>query len=273
MRTSKLMAVLAVTAGTAVAVVGFSAAPAIAVDTGPQKNVDNALHLAAGSLSNTSDYPNVKVFARWSQFDTSGISSEYGYAYSYNRNGGPGRPPILQCRGIHEWAEHDRAGRRVGGTLCQCHERQRSDIRDVRVPCGTSLAQESAANYNAGWTTGNCLCWSGGAILKSNAAGQVATYRFYGDQVGLLSEKRARGGTADLYIDGSRVASFNSAGDTLLLVVPARYKVQTGQHTLQVRVTSGRFDVDGFVATARKAVLAAIIVVGDGSLGSQHEIE
>ncbi len=250
MRTSKLMAVLAVTASAAVAMVGFSAAPAVAVDTGPQVNVDNALHLAAGSLSSTSDYPNVKVFARWSQFDTSGISSEYGYAYSYNRNGS-----LVDQRSFSVSGSISRLNMtaQVGGWVeLYIYATNGNGVQSEtsQYLSGPRLAQENAATYNAGWTTGNCLCWSGGAILKSNAAGQVATYRFSGNQVGLLSEKRARGGSADLYIDGLRVASFNSAGDTPLLVVPARYKVQTGQHTLQVRVTSGRIDVDGFVTTA-----------------------
>jgi hypothetical protein len=234
-------------AAAAVVLAGLSATPAQAADTGPQVTPDAALHLSPGTVSNTSDYPKVKVFAKWRQFDTSGISSEYGYVYSYDRFGNQVdyiyfsgvRTKISFSSQVGGWAELYLYATNGNGV-------QSSTSQYYSAP---GLVQENAATYNAGWTTGSCLCWSGGAILKSNAAGQTATYKFYGNQVGLLSEKRPGGGTAELFLDGTKVASFNSAGDVPLLVVPAKYRARYAQHTLQVKVTSGRIDVDGFVTT------------------------
>ncbi len=41
------------------------------------------------------------------------------------------------------------------------------------------LIQEGSATLSPGWTTSNCKCWSGGAVVHNSRAGAKASYSFY----------------------------------------------------------------------------------------------
>lgn len=229
----------------------FSAAAAgpahAAAAPGPQVTVDEAVHLLAGKLSNTSTSPSLPAFVKWHQFDPYGITSESGYVEHYDN----GWVRDASFNGVRTTLNFTaRADEYYYVTIVATNSRGTTTTTEGYVG-SVNLAQENTATYNAGWTTGSCACWSDGAALKSKKAGQMATFAFYGNQVALVTDKGPGRGTADLFLDGAKVGTLRAkaATTTNLLVVPTKYKVVSGQHTLQVKVTSGRIDIDGFVYT------------------------
>ncbi len=124
-----------------------------------------------------------------------------------------------------------------------------SDTAAINLP--VRAHEESKATYSAGWGTGTCTCWSLGAVRKSTGAGQTATYTGTFSGIALLTDRAPGRGTADIYVDGRFVRSINAAAPTTTnrLIGFQTHFAKTGTHTLQVRVTSGRVDVDAFLTT------------------------
>jgi len=111
--------------------------------------------------------------------------------------------------------------------------------------------EEDRATFSAGWVTGVCECWSLRSARKSTGAGQTATYTSTFNGIALLSDRNPGRGTADIYLDGRFVRSLNAAAPTTTnrLIIWQTHFATKARHTLQVRVTSGRFDVDAFLTT------------------------
>lgn len=111
--------------------------------------------------------------------------------------------------------------------------------------------EEDQATFSAGWVTGTCDCWSLRSARKSTGAGQTATYTSTFNGIALLSDRGPGRGTADIYLDGKFIRSLNAAAPTATnrLIIWQTHFATKARHTLQVRVTSGRFDVDAFLTT------------------------
>jgi hypothetical protein len=224
-----------------------TAPSATAADPGPQVTIDRGLHMLKGTLSDTSSTPRAPVFVKWHQYDPNGIASEHGSVQHYVS--GSGYVTDVSFSTVRTTANFNaEVGEYYRVTIVATNNKGVTSTTTEYI-YGFALAQESAATYSAGWSTGTCACWSDGSALKSSKAGQTATFRFQGNQVALITDRAAGRGTADLFLDGAKVGTFNgkASATTNLLIVPTKYKVISGQHTLQVKVTSGRIDVDGFL--------------------------
>jgi hypothetical protein len=127
----------------------------------------------------------------------------------------------------------------------------------------TTYAEAQTLTKSAGWTVANCNCWMNHNTLKSNTVGAWVSIRMggnetcdpggtigsVGDSVGLIGDYASGRGTANVLIDGTKVATVSEAKSTTtnrVVVWQKRYKnYTTGSHTIRFVVASGRFDIDG----------------------------
>lgn len=93
--------------------------------------------------------------------------------------------------------------------------------------------------------------WSGGTVRRSAAAGQTATYTAAFNGVAVLTTKRPGGGSADVYVDGKYARTINAAAGTATnrVVGFQTHFVGYGTHTIEVRVTKGSVEIDGFLTS------------------------
>lgn len=123
--------------------------------------------------------------------------------------------------------------------------------RTATLNLGMRQNEDAAASYSRGWATGRCACWSGGSAHQSTAAGQAVTYTGSFNAIGILTDQAPGRGTADVYVDGTYVRTIDSAAPTAVNRVLGfqTHFADYGRHTVQIRVTSGRVDVDAFLTT------------------------
>jgi hypothetical protein len=116
------------------------------------------------------------------------------------------------------------------------------------------LERETAATFSSGWRVGSCTCWTDGTAKRSTRAGQTATFRSRGNGFALVGVYGPGRGTADIYVDGRKVRAVNAAKATTTnraIVFQTHFNGnwRTSVHTIKVVVTSGRFDIDGWITT------------------------
>jgi hypothetical protein len=239
-------------AGAAVALVGLAATSAQADSNGPNISYFKApLPIIGTSLTNSSSTPGISVKDGWTLFDTDGVCSAYTELYQ----SGSGWSTIWSFGGSkstttvssnHAWSTPIGSYNELyaHGTDCLGNTSSQYDYVDP------SLQQEGAATYGRGWTSSACSCWSGGAVLHSSKAGATANYTFSGRLVSLVSNYGPNGtrGTVSLSIDGraAHQVSLDKAAQQRVIAYNSGY-LSDSQHTLTVKVVSGRVDVDGFV--------------------------
>ncbi|MDQ6875548.1 MAG: hypothetical protein M3042_10870 [Actinomycetota bacterium] len=116
---------------------------------------------------------------------------------------------------------------------------------------GVRQDEDTAASYSSGWTTGRCACWSGGGAHRSSAAGQTATYTGSFNAIGILTDRTPGRGTADVYVAGTYVRTIDGAATTMVNRVIGFHThfADYGRHAVEVRVTRGRVDLNGFLTT------------------------
>jgi len=117
---------------------------------------------------------------------------------------------------------------------------------------GWTLQQETVATYSSGWTVGRCTCWSGKSILASSGAGQTATFRGTFTSFGLITDHGKNRGTADIFLDGVKVGSINGYSPRAQTPMQVDFAIRAkgdAEHTVLIKVTSGRVDVDAFVTS------------------------
>lgn len=106
--------------------------------------------------------------------------------------------------------------------------------------------------YNGTWSSVTCACASQAAMKKTSAKGASFTYTDYwnrDDHLGLVMAKGPSRGSADVYVDGVKVATVNTYSTTVQnrVIVYDRWMAE-GTHTVKVvnLATSGhgRIDLD-----------------------------
>jgi len=117
------------------------------------------------------------------------------------------------------------------------------------------LRQESSPtiSYDPPWTSELLSGASGGSVRHTSTAGAAATVSFTGRRIAWVAPKGPTRGSADVYVDGARVAtvSLNSTKATSRVIVFNKSWTTSGPHTLQIRnlatANRPRVDVDAFV--------------------------
>jgi hypothetical protein len=119
-----------------------------------------------------------------------------------------------------------------------------------------TLYQESSAKitYKGTWKTSDCLCYSGGHVLYSQTAGNIATFKFTGNLIQFVSERGSTRGSFKVYINGAlkaTVSNYITTPNQNAVIVWQKSFASVATRTLKIVVvgTSGhpRVDVDAFV--------------------------
>lgn len=220
----------------------------------PEKQVDpvqfdSGFHFEKGTaLSDRSATPSLLVSAKWSH-PAGAVCAESGVARAKASN----EPDVARFTGAATQLQ-------VRATAGQTYEttvkarRCKGAVKEV-VTTGDFvwiLHQETAATYSSGWTVGRCRCWSGKSILASKGAGQTATFRSSFTSFGLITDHGRNRGTADIFLDGVKVGSINGYSPRAQTPMQVDFAVRTKdatEHTVLVKVTSGRVDIDAFVTS------------------------
>jgi hypothetical protein len=245
-RRRTLLGVLVLAAASLVGV----ATPAYAIDESPpQINFTTAVKPVLGTLlSDSTSRPSLSATVAWSAYDPSGVTYQYAQVYNYDTRSWT----YVSLTGSQRSFDYRfRVGTSYRVALWT-QDALGNGAWSYTYPY-FSLAQEGAASYSAGWSTGSCACWSGGAVVKNSKAGATATYSFYGSSIAYIGDRASDRGSARIYIDGVLRATVNMQGSTKAnrLIASSRIFASSGSHTIRVEVvgTAGhpRVDVDAFV--------------------------
>ena len=129
----------------------------------------------------------------------------------------------------------------------------------TRFGVGAYQESDAAINYVDLWTTQTDSGAYGGALRYAKGLGpEKATFAFTGSEVGWVSSTNKSRGQADVYLDGTKVATvdlYSDSGKSRVMVFSKAGLDPSVTHTLEVQalgkrnaaVTSKRVDVDAFV--------------------------
>ena len=241
--------VLGVLVLAAASVVGL-AGPAQAIDeVAPQVNFNRAVKPVLGTqLSDSTSRPSISATVAWTAYDPSGVSYQQAQVYNYDTRT---TTYVTLSAGQRSFDFTFRIGTSYRVALW------------AQDPLGNgsysylypyfSMSQEGAATLSPGWSTSNCNCWSGGAVLKNTKANAKATYAFSGTSIAFVGDQASDRGTAKIFVDGVQRATVNMQRNNKVnrLLASVRGFAAGGQHTIQIVVqgTAGhpRVDVDAFV--------------------------
>ena len=124
---------------------------------------------------------------------------------------------------------------------------------------GAYQESDSAINYVDQWTTQTDNSAYGGALKYAKGVGtEKATFVFTGSEVGWVSSTNKSRGQAEVYLDGTRVATvdlYSASGKSRVVVFSKGGLDPSATHTLEVRAlgtrntasTNKRIDLDAFV--------------------------
>lgn len=231
---------------------GSAASGSQAADTTPPAVTFRPLQFTVGTqLSDSSARPTLPATLAWSQYDASGICEREAYttndyvsldyvSLDYVAIGPRERAHTLTL---------PLTGFAVGFNDRDCVGNSGANSAEFSL----RLAQENVFTYSAGWRTRTFREWSAGGILSSTKVGATARHRFSGSSVALIGVSGTQRGSADVYIDGRRVAAVSEyiADPTKGIprgVVFAKTFPRYGTHTIKiVATTSAQFDIDGIV--------------------------
>lgn len=113
-----------------------------------------------------------------------------------------------------------------------------------------------AIAYSGSWSQLASSDYFGGGTKRTNAAGAEASLSFYGCFIAWVGTLAPNGGSADVYLDGTKVATVSQAASTSSyrrVLFSKRYQAPPGQcgtHTIMIRVpvsAGGYVDTDVFV--------------------------
>ena len=115
-----------------------------------------------------------------------------------------------------------------------------------------AVGEDGSISYAGTWSNVSCACASGGSMRRTSAKGASFTFTDYwhrDDHAGLVMAQGPSRGSADVYVDGKKVATVNtySATNQNRVIVFDRW-MSEGTHTIKVvnLATSGhpRIDLD-----------------------------
>jgi hypothetical protein len=155
----------------------------------------------------------------------------------------PDRPSVTRT----EWPGHlyrYRVRALVGGTWQPWRTGRRHSAKDFSgTVMGIAFSgpghwrmQEDSATYST-------------RPMWSSTVGATATFPFRGREVSFVTTRGPGRGRAQVYVDGALSATINLESSTYQKrrVVLSRYWPESGSHTIQIKVLSGRIDIDAFI--------------------------
>lgn len=232
------------------------ATPASADTVGPAVKYFKApIPLIGGVLSDSSGTPSFSIKNGWSVNDGDGICAASTTLYrsypDYTTSTVWSAPTtgksVTSLSANHTWTTKVGRYEYLNTSATDCLGNSRSSAYSS---VASSLAQETAASYGAGWTTAACSCFSGGAVMQSSKVGATANFSFSDSAlVSLVSNRATSRGTVSLSVDGGAPVNVSLGGATLnrRIVWNSKYLNASGSHLLTVKVVSGRVDIDGFL--------------------------
>ena len=245
----------AIGAAAALAVVGAGGA-ARADALGPSVTFfQTPIPIIGSVLSDSSGNPAISMKDGWSVFDSDGICSATVQVY-YSTTGTwttiatfSGNSSTTKYVGHYNFSirPSDYSEAYISATDCLGNQSSNYDFVEP------SLYQEGSASYSAGWSTSACTCFSAGADEWSSKVGRTASFVFSGKMVSLVSEKASNRGKVGVYIDGvlqSTVNLYSATSINRVIVWKSKYLNTSGNHTLTLKIVSGRVDVDGFITSS-----------------------
>ena len=111
----------------------------------------------------------------------------------------------------------------------------------------------SGLTYTGTWQTESSTAYFGGAETYSLTAGDSVSYTFTGSSFAWVGKKASNRGAADVYVDGTLMATVDThrASGLARVVLYRQSWAQPGEHTVQLVVVGTpdrpRVDLDGFV--------------------------
>ncbi len=132
-------------------------------------------------------------------------------------------------------------------TVTDCKGRSSTASTNIAV----ARMQETAATFSPGWSTQRCSCWSNGSVRRSAGAGQTAKFTATFNGVAVLTNTGPGRGRADVFIDGRYARTLDTAAATATnRVVGFQTHFDTNvARTVEIRVTSGTVEIDGFLTS------------------------
>ena len=244
----------------AVAVVGLGGPAAASGEPDsqpPQVALDAYVHPKIGSQVHTTYdgrgrfvYWQGTFFLKWSAEDTgSGICGQSVAWHGYETLGGDEDPVLGENTvaedvdpGARRWIvrnlnriNHDRIPDRFVVRVRDC-EGNEATSRVAGVAFGTREDRSSKIKYSGGWKTVRSPRLSGRTAHRTSSkdARFTTTFNGGGKPVALVMDKLPAGGKADVYVDGVRRTTVDTAGHRRHRVVVWQGAFPTGEHTLRV---------------------------------------
>ena len=218
--------------------------------TPPTVNITQPTVNVGSTLSNNGLTPFVPVTWHWTQFDKSGICSEYGYFYHSDSTG---------SGWVYEPLALGQTSLVVTQQIGGFYEIQLTET-DCASNSGTTYGYEYgnlqlvqsnfASLVGPHWTSSNCNCWSGGVVLHTTRKGAFIDEDFTsGGSVSVIGDKAPGRGIVNVYVDGVLKGTFNESSATKQnMVVDFQVLVAAGSHEVEVKNANGlRTDIDAFV--------------------------
>jgi methionine-rich copper-binding protein CopC len=202
----------------------------------------------------------VPVKLTWSATDDSGVS---GYQLQQSTNGGASYQGVALPSGTATTITRSLT---PGDTSYQFRVRAQDQAGNwsswtsgAKFGVGAYQESDAAINYVGLWTTQTDSAAYGGALRYANGLGtEKATFVFTGSGIGWVSGTNQSRGQADVYLDGTKVATidlYSASGKSRVLVFSKGGLNPLATHTLEVRALgtrnaaakSKRVDLDAFV--------------------------
>jgi hypothetical protein len=202
----------------------------------------------------------VPVKLTWSATDDSGVA---GYQLQQSTDGGASYQGVALPSGTATTITRSLT---PGATSYQFRVRAQDQggnwsnwTSGARFGVGAYQESDAAINNVGLWTTQTDSAAYGGALKYANGLGtEKATFVFTGSEVGWVSSTNQSRGQADVYLDGTKVATvdlYSASGKSRALVFSKGGLDPLATHTLEVRALgtrnaaakSKRVDLDAFV--------------------------
>jgi hypothetical protein len=185
------------------------------------------------------------------RFAWSVLETQSGVRYSYLYLGGTSHPQLPTAA----YSTRLAVGRPFEARVWVTDRAGNGSAPQTRLTGTPTITPDGAAaiTYGPGWSRRPNTAYLGGSVRYATAPGARATFAFTGQAVGLVATRAPSRGSADVWVDGVRVATVNlhTATTTHRTVVWQTTWSAPGAHTVELVVVgtpgSPGVDVDAFV--------------------------
>jgi hypothetical protein len=109
------------------------------------------------------------------------------------------------------------------------------------LPLARTEQSDAAVAYSGSWNSESSSSYSGGSQKTSSYTGNSASFSFSGSEIAWIGTKGSYYGKADVYLDGTKVATVDCYGSSAYKVsLWSASGLGTGAHTVKIVVTGTR---------------------------------